>query len=209
MPYTRISSLLRFGVRAASGAGGNSGPGRGAPWTRYGLSRNGYGLVTLHRPSNVDAIDRLRDLIGGFALVAESLPLLWPVHPRARAQLAGIALPAGLQLAEPTGYRDMAQLLDGCAVVLTDSGGLQEESTALGVPCVTLREATERPITVTEGTNRLVPWPPTAAGIAATVAAARSGSRGARARIAGWDGHAAERVVRALEDAPPSAGRCG
>jgi UDP-N-acetylglucosamine 2-epimerase (non-hydrolysing) len=180
-----------------------------APWERYGLSRGAYGLVTLHRPSNVDSSDRLRDLIDGFALVAASLPLLWPVHPRARAQLSGLALPGGLQLVAPTGYRDMAQLLNGCAVVLTDSGGLQEESTALGVPCVTLREATERPITVSEGTNRLVPWPPTPAGIAATVDAARRRPRDVGARIAGWDGRAAERVVKALEAAPRSAGRCG
>ena len=94
-----------------------------------------------------------------------------------------------------------------CAVVITDSGGLQEESTALGVPCVTLRETTERPITVTAGTNRLVPWPPTPDGIAATVAAARAAPR-RRATIPGWDGRAAERVVEALENAPISAGRC-
>ena len=78
-----------------------------------------------------------------------------PVHPRARANLAGMALPAGLQLAEPARYSDMAHLLEGCAVVITDSGGLQEESSALGVPCVTLRESTERPVTVTLGTNPL------------------------------------------------------
>ncbi|MGH7592957.1 MAG: non-hydrolyzing UDP-N-acetylglucosamine 2-epimerase [Gemmatimonadales bacterium] len=177
-------------------------------WSRYGLERTDYGLVTLHRPSNVDAIDRLRVLLDGLALVSEALPLLWPVHPRARAQLERLTLPPGLQLAEPAGYRQMAQLLDGSAVVITDSGGLQEESTALGVPCVTLRETTERPITVTAGSNRLVPWPPTAAGIAATVAAARTTPR-RPASIPGWDGHAAERVVVALECAPLDAGRCG
>lgn len=180
----------------------------GAAWSRYGLDRNGYGLVTLHRPTNVDSIERLTDLLGGLELVSETLPLLWPVHPRARAQLERLLIPSRLQLTEPAGYRDMAQLLDGCAVVITDSGGLQEESTALGVPCVTLRETTERPITVTAGTNRLIPWPPTPEGIAETVAAARAGPRRA-ATIPGWDGHAAERVVEALENAPLSAGRCG
>ena len=116
---------------------------------------------------------------------------------------------ASLLLVEPAAYREMTHLLDGCAVVITDSGGLQEESTALGVPCVTLRETTERPITVTGRTNRLVPWPPTAAGN----------------RCNGWPPHSrpstasvprfpvgtdtpAERVVDALENAPRGAGRC-
>jgi UDP-N-acetylglucosamine 2-epimerase (non-hydrolysing) len=182
-------------------------PGSAMPWQRYGLPPGGYGLVTLHRPSNVDSPGQLAALLGGLGRVAETLPLLWPVHPRARARLDGIALPRGLQLADPAGYRDMAQLLKACAVVITDSGGLQEESTALGVPCVTLRETTERPITVTAGTNRLVPWPPTPDGIVATVAAARAAPRRAAA-IAGWDGQAAERIVTALEQAPKSAGRC-
>ena len=179
-----------------------------AAWSSHGFDRNAYGLVTLHRPSNVDAIDRLTVLLAGLERVSETLPLLWPVHPRARAQLERLPVPAGLRLIEPAGYREMAQLLDGCAVVITDSGGLQEESTALGVPCVTLRETTERPITVTAGSNRMVPWPPTPRGISDTVAAARAAPR-RKAAIPGWDGHAAERVVAALEEAPPSAGRCG
>jgi UDP-N-acetylglucosamine 2-epimerase (non-hydrolysing) len=180
------------------------------PWSAYGLSRGGYGLVTLHRPSNVDSPERLAPLLAGLAIVAEELPLLWPVHPRARANLAGMPLPVGLQLADPARYRDMAHLLEGCAVVITDSGGLQEESSALGVPCVTLRESTERPVTVTLGTNRLVPWPPSAAGIAASVAASLAAPRPAprSTRIDGWDGHAADRVAIALEQQPPDAGRC-
>ena len=192
-----IDSLLAAVQRTASAA----------PWQRFGLEPGGYGLVTLHRPSNVDAPARLAGLLDGLGRVADSLPLLWPVHPRARAQLEGMRLPPRLQLAEPMGYRDMAWLVRDCAVVITDSGGLQEESSALGVPCVTLRQTTERPITVTEGTNRLVPWPPTPDGIAETVAAARAAAPRVVA-IAGWDGHAAERVVEALERARVADGRC-
>ena len=182
--------------------------GDAAPWKRAGLPRGGFGLVTLHRPSNVDAPERLATLLRGLAGVAESLPLLWPVHPRARALLETMELPARLQLVEPMGYRDMAQTLRSCAVVITDSGGLQEESSALGVPCVTLRETTERPVTVTEGTNRLVPWPPTPDGIVATVAASRAAPP-RTVTIAGWDGRAAERVVAALEAARVKDGLCG
>ncbi len=182
-----------------------------APWEAYGLTRNGYGLVTLHRPSNVDSVERLAELLRGLAKVADRLPLLWPVHPRARANLAGMTLPPRLQLVDPARYRDMTHLVDGCAIVITDSGGLQEETTALGVPCVTLREATERPVTVTLGTNRLVPWPPTAEGIFETVDAALDGvPRTYRpATVPGWDGQASERVVVALEEARPADGRCG
>ena len=130
-----------------------------------------FGLVTLHRPSNVDDPDRLASLVAGRGVVAHDLPLLWPGHPRARARLNdfGIAISGALRLVEPFGYLEMAGMLDAAAVVVTDSGGLQEESTALGVPCVTLRESTERPITVSEGTNRMVPWPPTAGGIVTSV----------------------------------------
>ena len=183
------------------------------PWREHGLERGGYGLVTLHRPSNVDQRDRLAALLEGLGRVAEELPLLWPCHPRARAAMERFELevPRGLILMTPVGYRRMTALLDGAAVVITDSGGLQEESTALGVPCVTLRESTERPVTVSEGTNRMVPWPPTVDGMLATVAAARSagrseGSRGT-GRPAGWDGRAASRIVDAMERAPHEAAR--
>ena len=182
-----------------------------APWQPFGLERGAFGLVTLHRPSNVDSVERLKELLLGLDAVAERLPLLWPVHPRARANLEGLRVPARLQLTDPARYRDMTHLVDGCAIVITDSGGLQEESTALGVPCVTLREATERPVTVTLGTNRLVPWPPTAAGIAETVSAVLdAGPRKQRpGSVPGWDGHAADRVVGALETAKAEDGRCG
>lgn len=184
-----------------------------APWTALGVAPGAYGLVTLHRPSNVDVPERLAALVRGLGTVSRDLPLLWPVHPRARARLTdlGVEIPEGLRLIDPLGYRDMAGMLDGAAVVITDSGGLQEESTALGVPCVTLRESTERPITVSEGTNRMVPWPPTADGIIATVRAAREAGRGPGSRTGrprGWDGQAAVRTVEALEEAPRSSARC-
>lgn len=121
-----------------------------------GLDPGGYGLVTLHRPSNVDDADTLRDLLGTLGEIARSTPLVWPVHPRARPALAQVVVPDGLRLLEPVGYLDSIALQDGARVILTDSGGVQEESTVLGVPCLTLRTTTERPITVTDGTNQLV-----------------------------------------------------
>ncbi len=183
------------------------------PWARLGLERDGYGLVTLHRPSNVDDPSCLGNLLEGLGRVAADLPLVWPRHPRTRNAMErhGLATPAGLRIIDPVGYREMTALLDGAAIVITDSGGLQEESTALGVPCVTLRESTERPVTVSEGTNRMVPWPPTAAGMIATVAQARAAGRGtgsrATGRPEGWDGRAAERIVTAMEAAPIEAAR--
>lgn len=184
-----------------------------APWREHGMQQNGYGLVTLHRPSNVDDPARLADLVRGLGGVSQQVPLIWPVHPRTRGRLdaLGIAIPPLLTLTEPLGYCEMAGMLYGAAVVITDSGGLQEESTALGVPCVTLRESTERPITVIEGTNRMVPWPPTAEGIMETVTAALGSGRGPGSRSgqpAGWDGAAADRIVDALEQAPLSNARC-
>jgi UDP-N-acetylglucosamine 2-epimerase (non-hydrolysing) len=184
------------------------------PWRRFGLEREAYGLVTLHRPSNVDDPGPLMVLVEALRMVSVDLPLLWPVHPRTRRQLDLLSLDTGnrLQLIDPVGYRDMTCLQAGARVVITDSGGLQEESTALGVPCVTLRESTERPITVTEGTNRLAPWPLTAAGIVQTVRDAVAAGRGSGSRSGrpdGWDGRAAPRVVRALEEAKIADSRCG
>ncbi|MEO5825944.1 MAG: UDP-N-acetylglucosamine 2-epimerase (non-hydrolyzing) [Gemmatimonadales bacterium] len=184
-----------------------------APWREHGLQANAYGLVTLHRPSNVDDPERLKALVEGLGIASQRLPLIWPVHPRARARLdaLGLTIPPLLRLTDPLGYCEMAGMLDGAAVVITDSGGLQEESTALGVPCVTLRESTERPVTVTDGTNRMVPWPPTADRIVATVTAALSTGRGPGSRAGrpvGWDGSAANRIVDALEQAPLEHARC-
>jgi UDP-N-acetylglucosamine 2-epimerase (non-hydrolysing) len=110
-----------------------------------------------------------------------------------------------LRATEPLGYLEMLGLTDGCSVVLTDSGGLQEETTALGVPCVTLREQTERPVTITHGTNRLAPWPPTTDGIVEAYRDAVARRDRPAARPEGWDGSAARRVVDALLTTKPGA----
>jgi UDP-N-acetylglucosamine 2-epimerase (non-hydrolysing) len=159
---------------------------------RLGLSRNRYGVVTLHRPGNVDEPGRLKELMGALSDVAEECPLVFPVHPRTRQTLDGARVSPALRLIPPVGYLDFLALQAAARVVLTDSGGVQEETTILGVPCLTLRENTERPVTIREGTNELVGLDP-----ATIVAAARrvlSRPRPAR-RPALWDGHAGERVA--------------
>lgn len=161
----------------------------------------GYGLVTLHRPSNVDDPETLRRLLSVLREVSERLPLVFALHPRTRANierfgLQGLVAGARVALLPPQGYLEMLGLMAGAAVVLTDSGGLQEETTALGVPCLTLRENTERPITVDQGTNTLVGRDPQAIreGVAAILA-----GRGKRGRTPeNWDGRAAERIAADL-----------
>ena len=116
-----------------------------------------YALVTLHRPSNVDDLEWMKSLLHALEEIGEMLPVLFPVHPRTRQRLAGLGnLPKGLQLLEPAPYLEFLGLQSRARVVITDSGGIQEETTFLGVPCLTVRENTERPITVTMGTNILV-----------------------------------------------------
>ena len=170
---------------------------------RLGLAAGTYVAATLHRPSNVDDPDALGVLLDALGRVAAERPVVFPVHPRTRKQAEAFGLAGRLErlhVLEPLGYSEMLSLTDGAAVVLTDSGGLQEETTALGVPCVTLREQTERPVTITEGTNRLAPWPLTVEGIVAAYHAAASrpripaGTHGPE----GWDGRAAERIVAEL-----------
>src|SRR5690606_30775183 len=117
-----------------------------------GLRRGEYAVVTLHRPSNVDSEGPLTEILEGLALVRKEMPVVLPLHPRTRrsAERFGISrFLEDLTLLEPLSYREMLSLVQGSAVVLTDSGGLQEETTVLGIPCVTLREQTERPVTVT------------------------------------------------------------
>ena len=165
---------------------------------RLGLSRGGYAVVTLHRPSNVDDPAVLGRLLGALARVARELPVIFPVHPRTRARLAapGLADAAGaLRLVEPQGYLEFLSLTSAARLVLTDSGGLQEESTALGVPCLTLRENTERPITVSEGTNEVVGTDPERI-VAAALRAA--GGKTPRRCPALWDGRAADRAADAI-----------
>ncbi len=172
---------------------------------RLGLRRRHYVATTLHRPSNVDDKHSLECVLGGLALVAESVPVVLPLHPRTRKNIERFHLHhmlAPITILEPLGYTEMLALTDGAQCVLTDSGGIQEETTALGVPCVTLREQTERPITVTEGTNRLAHWPLSPRGIlAAYVDAVAAVTETVPRKPAGWDGHAADRIVTALATA--------
>jgi UDP-N-acetylglucosamine 2-epimerase (non-hydrolysing) len=160
-----------------------------------------YGVVTLHRPSNVDDPGVLAGLLRTLADTSERLPLAFPIHPRTRERVASAGLGAALEspaiaILPPLGYLEMLGLMRTASVVLTDSGGLQEEATALGVPCLTLRNNTERPVTIREGTNRLVGTDPQA--IASGVSDAMSRTGDAAARPEGWDGHAADRIVEDL-----------
>jgi UDP-N-acetylglucosamine 2-epimerase (non-hydrolysing) len=162
---------------------------------RYGLSRGEFGLVTLHRPANVDDPEVLAGLLKALGEIAGNCPLVLPVHPRAAGKLAEIGVPGGIQLVPPAGYLDFIALQDAARVVLTDSGGVQEETTALGVPCVTLRDNTERPITVEQGTNVLAGRDP--ARIVATVNAVLDAPPAPR-RPDLWDGRASDRIADVL-----------
>jgi UDP-N-acetylglucosamine 2-epimerase (non-hydrolysing) len=151
-------------------------------------------VVTLHRPSNVDDPTRLRQVAAELAALAETRLVLFPAHPRTQHQLAAVGVDLGkVRVSDPISYFEMLDLVQSAHAVVTDSGGLQEETTALGVPCFTLRPNTERPITVTEGTNQLVLDLST---LHALVQATTKPD--ARQRPAGWDGHAGERVAAAL-----------
>jgi UDP-N-acetylglucosamine 2-epimerase (non-hydrolysing) len=153
-------------------------------------------VVTLHRPSNVDDPDRLAAIAAALREIAARRPVVFAVHPRTtqRLKAAGISL-GDVRVLPPVRYVEMLDLVDGAFAVVTDSGGLQEETTALGIPCFTVRENTERPITITEGTNRLVPKPEDLPG------AVRDAERPASPRRPeGWDGRAGERVISALRD---------
>ncbi len=154
-----------------------------------------YGLVTLHRPSNVDDPEVFAEIWGALSRVSEQCPLVFPVHPRTRARVEDQGSVAGIRVIEPTGYLDTIALQSQARLVLTDSGGIQEETTVLGVPCITIRESTERPITVTEGTNRVVGTDPEL--IVATAEEALAGSFEKR-RPDLWDGRAAERIADVL-----------
>jgi UDP-N-acetylglucosamine 2-epimerase (non-hydrolysing) len=154
-----------------------------------------YGVVTLHRPSNVDDRERLARILAVLGRATAELPLIFPVHPRTRAQLPEAPV-AGLRFVEPLGYLAFLDLVEHASAVLTDSGGIQEETTVLGVPCLTLRGSTERPVTIRLGTNRLVGEDPEA--ILPALRASLATPAGAPPRIPLWDGHAAERLVQIL-----------
>ncbi|NEA65217.1 UDP-N-acetylglucosamine 2-epimerase (non-hydrolyzing) [Streptomyces sp. SID12488] len=161
----------------------------------YGLTKGEYGLVTLHRPANVDDPEVLTGLLKALGEVAGRLPLVLPVHPRAAERLAAIGVPGGIRLVPPAGYLDFIALQDSARIVLTDSGGIQEETTALGVPCVTLRDNTERPITVEQGTNVLAGRDP--ARIVSTVNRVLDAPPAPR-RPELWDGRASDRIADVL-----------
>jgi len=161
-----------------------------------------YGVVTLHRPSNVDRLDTLTTIIDVLDRLSTRLPLVFPVHPRtaARLQAAGIDTKAlgGIAFLPPVGYLEMLGLMKDATLVLTDSGGMQEETTALGVQCLTLRESTERPITVSQGTNTIVGSDPARIEAAFDAILESGGKSGRRPEL--WDGSAAERIARIIDD---------
>ncbi len=165
---------------------------------KLGVEAGGYLLVTLHRPALVDG-PLLGETMAGLAAVAAEIPVVFPVHPRTRKMLGDIGTEhAGLKLVDPLGYVEFLSLLADAGAVLTDSGGIQEETTYLGVPCFTLRDNTERPVTIRAGTNTLLGLDPAAiAGIPAALSE-RRGGRPAPPPL--WDGHAAERIADAILD---------
>lgn len=178
--------MLRPQLAAMPGAG------------RFGVAAP-YGVVTLHRPSNVDRKEPLAALVDGLLKASATLPLIFPVHPRTRAALERFGLADRLAsgpvtVCEPLGYLEFMSLVVGARLVITDSGGLQEETTYLGIPCLTLRRNTERPITVSQGTNRLI----ATSSLLDAVADALRGPAWVDCRIDLWDGQTAGRVTNSL-----------
>jgi UDP-N-acetylglucosamine 2-epimerase (non-hydrolysing) len=186
-----IDSLLRHRERArASGA-----------VERFGLRPRTYSVCTLHRPSNVDESAAAANTVAALDEVARRVPVVLPLHPRTRARWEALGFMSSLaskrvQVVDPLGYLDFLALMDHARLVFTDSGGIQEETTALGVPCLTFRENTERPITVTEGTNRVVGVSP--ARVADAVENLLNGPPPAARVPELWDGRTAHRIVDVL-----------
>ena len=161
-----------------------------------------YGVVTLHRPSNVDDAEAAARVVECLRRASKHVTLIAPLHPRGRARLEAAGISQVAQVVEPLGYLDFMSLVSGASVVLTDSGGIQEETSVLGIPCLTLRENTERPITLSQGTNRLVGTDPDAVDEAMD----DLGSLRGRGVPPLWDGRAGERIAQVLADEISDAG---
>jgi len=168
---------------------------------KLGLAGGPYVFVTLHRPSNVDVQETLAELLAALDDLAADMPVIFPIHPRTKSRIQQFGLErlaSRVRLVEPLGYLENIALVDRARLVLTDSGGLQEETTVLGIPCLTARPNTERPITVSEGTNRLVASTRTAV-IEAVHQLLKVPLNGKALRVPEfWDGHAAERIIARL-----------
>jgi UDP-N-acetylglucosamine 2-epimerase (non-hydrolysing) len=168
---------------------------------KHGLAHGEYGVVTLHRPSNVDDPATLRSIVDRLIAIARNVPLVFPVHPRTRQRLKDFGLVSllqaapGIHLLEPLSYVEFMSLIVDCRFALTDSGGVQEETSYLGIPCLTLCENTERPITVTLGTNRLVKI----GTLADDVDRVLAGPLRSPCTIPRWDGATAQRAVASLK----------
>ena len=184
-----IDTLLRFREEAS----------RSGVLETLGLRPRGYVVATLHRPSNVDEPGRLRELLAMLERLDERLPVVFPVHPRTRMRMAEAGLTTSVRLIDPLGYLDFLRLTSEARMVLTDSGGIQEETTILQVPCLTLRENTERPATITHGTNQLVGVDPENA--LRHAFALLGGPEPIARRPERWDGRAAKRILDVLEPA--------
>ncbi|MCC6590943.1 MAG: UDP-N-acetylglucosamine 2-epimerase (non-hydrolyzing) [Bryobacterales bacterium] len=185
-----IDTLLRFRQKAAEST----------ILDQLGLQEKGYAVATLHRPANVDDPKRLPDLIGVLTKIAAHLPVVFPVHPRTQKRIVDLGLStAGLTLCPPQGYLDFLRLTSAARLVLTDSGGIQEETTILQVPCLTLRENTERPVTIHEGTNHLVGLDPARIYDKAAEVLNSPPPGGAPRVPKHWDGQASRRIIDILE----------
>jgi UDP-N-acetylglucosamine 2-epimerase (non-hydrolysing) len=183
-----IDTLLRFRSAAEEAR----------PWEPLGRDPRGYGVATLHRPSNVDTRDALEESLRVLGAAAHRFPVLFSAHPRTQAHLRefGLELPPGVELLPPLDYLDFIGLMSSAAVVLTDSGGAQEETTVLDVPCLTMRENTERPITCELGTSRLVGRSVPA--VERALDEIEAGSYPHARPIELWDGHAGDRIAELM-----------
>jgi UDP-N-acetylglucosamine 2-epimerase (non-hydrolysing) len=189
-----IDSLTKYLERAKSAKIGD----------RFSVTGKDYAVLTLHRPTNVDDGKVFSGILDAMAEISKRLPIIFPVHPRTRKTIAELGLGArverikGLRLIEPLGYLDFLGLYSNAKLVLTDSGGLQEETTFLRIPCLTLRENTERPVTVEQGTNVVVGTDPQKITAAAIAALEGSLDRNEQPLPPLWDGHTAERILNSL-----------